>query len=397
MFVNDYKKLILKKMNQKILIIIVLLLNLSEGLFAQNQNNTSSDTVSVEEISRAEKFNRKAELLFKFIPVPLFSYSTETGSVFGLAKYNLAKWDKTDTITTPSSFSELISISTEGQFKLVLGSAVYLFKNKVIFEGGMQYVEYPEWILGVGNDIKKEDAERIKTKRLAFDNEFLYGIDKRNTLYIGLIQEYKNYLSVEKDTLSFLDENNYAGKDGGVSSGFGLSATYDTRDNKYNAMEGFYLHSFFMSNDGFIGSDYNYNTFEFEVRKYFNPWFRHVIAMQALTRANYGTTPFFSLSQIGGTNRMRAYYLGVIRDKVLADAQVEYRMPVWKIFGLTAFGSAGRVADNYADMSIDGLWYGGGFGLRIMVDSENKANLRIDFGYGQKGAKSVIIGFTEAF
>ena len=94
---------------------------------------------------------------------------------------------------------------------------------------------------------------------------------------------------------------------------------------------------------------------------------------------------------------MRGYYLGAIRDKVIADSQIEYRMPVWSIFGVTAFASAGRVGETYDDMSMDGLWYAGGFGLRIMVDSANRANLRVDFGYGMEDAKSVVIGFTEAF
>jgi hypothetical protein len=33
--------------------------------------------------------NDKMEALFKIIPVPLYSYSTEAGHTFGLAKYNL--------------------------------------------------------------------------------------------------------------------------------------------------------------------------------------------------------------------------------------------------------------------------------------------------------------------
>ena len=72
-------------------------------------------------------------------------------------------------------------------------------------------------------------------------------------------------------------------------------------------------------------------------------------------------------------------------------------MPVWTIFGVTAFAGAGRVAPKINELSFNGLWYSYGFGLRIMVDSKNIANLRFDFGFGQKGARGVFIGFTEAF
>ena len=100
---------------------------------------------------------------------------------------------------------------------------------------------------------------------------------------------------------------------------------------------------------------------------------------------------------MGGPDRMRGYYKGVIRDKAIIDGQFEYRMPVWKIFGATAFAGAGRVAATFSELNFDGLWYSYGFGLRIMVDSKNRANLRIDFGFGQQNARGVYIGFTEAF
>ena len=360
-------------------------------------NNKTVDTLKISRLDRFNSINKKAEDLFKILPFPMVSYSTETGTVLGLAKYNLLSLNKKDTISSPASFSALISMSTEGQFKLVLGSSIYLFENKWVFTGGVQYIEYPEWIMGVGNTVHRENLEKIKTKRLAFDNEILYGINNKNSLYLGITQEYKDYLSVETEDTSLLKDSKYPGYQGGTSSGFGFVASYDSRDIKHNAYKGTYIHSYFMVNSSIFGSEFNYNTFEFDLRKYFNPWYKHVIAMQLYTEGNWGAIPFFSLGQMGGTNRMRAYYLGAIRDKIIADAQIEYRMPVWNIFGVVAFASAGRVAPDYAHLSMNDLWYAGGFGLRVTVDSKNRANLRIDFGFGEKGSQSVVIGFTEAF
>jgi outer membrane translocation and assembly module TamA len=244
-----------------------------------------------------------------------------------------------------------------------------------------------------------DDAEKLTTDQFNFNNELLFGLNKKNTIYAGIIQEYRNYFSVEKELGddSYLELNNYPGKDGGETSGFGFIGSFDTRDNKHNSSTGTYIYSSYIINGTLIGTQFQYNIFKFDARQFFNPWYKHVIAMQIFTQANYGTTPFFALSKLGGTSRMRGYYEGAIRDKVIADAQIEYRMPIWKIFGVVAFFSTGRVADNYADMNLNGLWYAGGIGLRIMVDSKNKANLRIDFGYGERGSKSLTIGFTEAF
>ncbi len=363
---------------------------------------SKNDTIVEDSLSKFDRINKKAEKLFKILPFPMVSYSTETGTLFGLAKYNLIKLVKGDTISTVSSFNELVSISTEGQFKIVFGSNLYLLQNKLVLQGGVEYVEFPQYILGVGNDVKREDVERINTKRIAFNNKILYAINDSKTLYAGVIQEYKNYLKVESlmeklNRQSFLDSTKYPGYDGGVSSGIGIAVRFDTRDHKYTPTKGIYLASSIINFGNYINSKFNYTSFQLDIRKYFNPWYNHVIAFQFYTMQNTGTVPFYSLGKLGGTNRMRGYYLGAIRDKTLADFQIEYRMPVWSIFGITAFAGAGRVAEKYSEMSFSDLWYSAGFGLRIMVDSENKANLRIDFGYGEEKARAVVIGFTEAF
>lgn len=382
--------------NRSIINLFVIVLFSFLHIVAQGQNTTRSSSSS-DTLSKFDKFNQKGEALFKVLPFPMVSYSTETGSVFGLAKYNMVNLVKGDTISASSSFSELVSFSSLGQIKVVLGTSLYMGDNKYIFKGGVNYISYPEYILGVGNNVTRETVEKVVTERVAFNNAFLVALDDEKHIYVGIIQDYMNYLNVETDTNSFLTNNLYPGYQGGISSGFGLGAIYDTRDHKYNATKGLYLGAQFEVFDNITGSDFNYTSYQLEARKFFNPWYKHVVGLQLFTQYNAGTVPFYSLSLLGGTNRMRGYYLGAIRDKAIMDAQVEYRMHVWSIFGVVAFASAGRVADNFGDMNLNGLWYAGGFGLRIMVDSENKANLRIDFGYGQQNSKTLAFGFAEAF
>ena len=94
---------------------------------------------------------------------------------------------------------------------------------------------------------------------------------------------------------------------------------------------------------------------------------------------------------------MRGYYKGAIRDKVLIDAQLEYRMPIWKMLGATAFVGTGRVAPSYSEMSLDGLWLSYGLGLRLRVDTKHNTNLRLDWGFGPNGVNGFYINFAEAF
>jgi len=376
----------------KKLLINILLLLISISNFAQKAD-TSKQTFG----QKFNAFNKKAEAAFKVLPFPMITYAQETGWVFGLVKYNMINLVKGDSISPASSFSELVSWSTSGQLKAVLGSNMFFANNKIWLKTEVYYIEYPEYILGTGNNVSTETLESINTKRFAFNNAFLYSLNKTNTLYIGIYQQYENYLSVEKDSTSFLVKENYPGKDGGVSSGFGFGLAFDTRDNRFNATKGFFVEGNMLAFGKYIKSNYSYNSYLIDIRKYFTIFRKHVIAIQMRTLSNFGTVPFYSLAKLGGTSSMRGYYLGALRDKVLFDSQIEYRLPIWNIFGMVAFAGAGRVAPDYSSLGFNDLWYNAGVGLRIMVDTRNRANLRVDFAYGQKNAKAIVLGFTEAF
>ncbi|GAG89968.1 unnamed protein product, partial [marine sediment metagenome] len=204
------------------------------------------------------------------------------------------------------------------------------------------------------------------------------------------------YTNIETDSASFLITDDVTGVDGGTSTGIGFAAIYDSRDNRYNAYKGSFISLKTMTFPSFMGKPYLFSSYTSDVRKYFNPWYKHVIALQVRTSYRTGDIPFYELALLGGENQMQGYYKGALRDKALIDGQVEYRMPVWKTFGITGWLGTGRVGKNFADLSLDGLWLSYGFGLRIKVDSEHNTNLRFDFGFGPNGIHWFYIDFAEA-
>ena len=186
------------------------------------------------------------------------------------------------------------------------------------------------------------------------------------------------------------------GLNGGFSFGLGLAIAFDSRDNRYNSHKGAYIigSALFYPSWG----PYPFSKFSLDARKYFNPWLKHVIAIQGTTSYTNGVVPFYQLPQMGGDNQMRGYYLGGLRDYALIDAQLEYRMPVWNIFGVVGWIGMGRVADSYGNMGIKGFHYSYGPGLRIRVDTKHDTNLRFDWGFGSDaGVQGFYINFAEAF
>ncbi len=371
------------------LFIVLFFANLYSGLCQ------SDSATAPKPLSKFDKFNAKAENLFKVMPVPLFSYSLDAGNVFGLAKFNLFHLYKNDTITRPSKFSEVFTVSTKGRINASVSNELLLKDNKYIILSFFNYRKQPEYFFGIGNDVTKANLEEISSNRIKASVTGLKLVHKY--LYAGIAVDVTNYFNIKTDTNSYLIKNNTPGLHGGWSVGAGLAGAYDSRDNRYNPSKGAYIISSFMAHPEFIGSEYQFTKFQLDARKFFNPWLRHVIAIQTTTTIADGNIPFYELAFLGGDSKMRGYYEGAFRDKSLIDGQIEYRMPIWSIFGITSWIGTGRVAPGYSDMALEGLKLSYGGGIRIKVDSKNNTNLRFDFGFGPNGIQGTYISFAEAF
>lgn len=346
-------------------------------------------------VSGFDKFNKKAEALFKVIPVPIITYSSEAGNIFGLAKFNLFHPSKKDTISRPSKLSEVVSFSTKGRVNVSISNDLILHENKYMILSYFNYKKQPEYLLGIGNDVSLDNAEQVTINRIKFFSTAMIRVKK--FVYAGIALDVADYFKVEADSNSFLIRDNVTGLHGGTDVGLGAAFALDSRDNRYNAYKGELLLATVLFYPEWLGSSFQFASVSLDARKYYNPWFRHVIAVQATTTYTSGDVPFYDLAQLGGEDKMRGYYKGALRDKVLFDAQIEYRMPVWNIFGITTWIGTGRVADQYNNLSLDGFRLSFGGGIRLRVDTKNNTNLRLDMGFGPGGVSGFYFNFAEAF
>ncbi len=358
--------------------------------FSQSEASVQQDT-----LSKFDKFNQKAEAFFKWAPAPIITYSSEAGNTFGLAKFNLFHPSKKDSISKPSKLSEVATISTKGRVNISISNDLILKESKYMILSYFNYKKTPEYLLGIGNDVSIENVEEVSVDRLKFSTAAMRRV--KENYYAGISLDFSDYYGIKADSNSFLVSDNISGLRGGTDVGVGIAGALDSRDNRYNAFKGALLLSTITFYPKFLGSRYEFTSIYIDARKYFNPWLKHVIAIQATTTYSSGDVPFYDLALLGGEDRMRGYYKGALRDKVLFDTQVEYRMPIWNIFGLATWVATGRVADSYKNMSLNGFWLSFGGGVRIRVDSENNTNLRFDMGFGPNGVSGFYFNFAEAF
>jgi len=383
-------------------------------LIAQEKRDTSKDrrggtkeaeatknALSPDSLSKMARMNKKMEELFVYIPVPIISYAQETGNNFGLAKFNMIDFYKDDTITSPSKFSALATFSSLGNIKVILGWQIYLRNDEYLTSGILGYRFFPEYIAGIGNRpfnderTNQDTIEQITNTAFIVAVSFAKQVIKDN--FFGVGYTYRNYVEVTKDSTSFLADDNIAGSNGGLVSGLNLFYIYDNRKNRYTPSNGMYVELSTKINTPTLGSNFKYIDLSFDIRKYFKVFKKQVIALQTFWGSQSGEVPYFDLYKMGGANRMRGYYEGAIRDFNIFDAQVEYRVPLWKIFGMTGWVGVGKVFPEDDALNLNDLWTSYGLGLRIMVDSESETNLRLDFGFNEYGGYAVIINFSEAF
>jgi len=182
----------------------------------------------------------------------------------------------------------------------------------------------------------------------------------------------------------------------GRQSGLGIKVLMEGRDNRLNAKSGSYVDISYQVFHNHIGSEYNFDHFQVDLRHYVTPYKKLTIASQIRTESKQGDVPIQSLAFIGGDYSMRGTYRGRYRDNVALDAQVELRFPIYWIFGGAVFNGIGQVASTYGDINFGGFHYNYGAGLRLMVDSKHDINLRFDYGISSD-QQFFIINFAEAF
>jgi outer membrane protein assembly factor BamA len=260
----------------------------------------------------------------------------------------------------------------------------------------INYKKQPEYFFGIGNDVSVDNLEEIEFDRWKFVTAAMRRVGEGYS-YVGFALDIADYYNVQLDSNSIILEDNLLGQTGGTCFGLGLSYAWDSRDNRYNPYGGSFILTSLMNFPQWLGSRYTFTKFEFDVRKYFNPWLKHVIALQTTTSIRSGDVPFYEMSMLGGEDKMRGYYKGALRDNVLVDAQVEYRLPIWNIFGMTTWVGTGRVAHSVDDLSFKDFWISYGAGVRVRVDTKNNTNLRFDFGFGRGNINGFYINFAEAF
>lgn len=363
---------------------LLLLLCLCISHFALATNNNPSDS------TKAKKDRRIGVL-----PVPAFGYAPETDWYFGVVSLFTLNLYPNDTLSRTSNAKIQVNYTLNKQLVTELGWTLIFREERSMLQGDNSYQKFPENFWGVGAFTSDDNEELYESDRLELDNTFLRQFKPH--WFAGPSMRFQYITGMKTIENSIFESQQVLGREGGISSGLGAKLLYDTRENLFTpAIGNAYLEFSTLYFGKSLASDYTFTTLRLDARKYLKTYKKHVLALQSFQQYTFGDPPFRMMPLMGSASHMRGYYQGRYRDNVYVTGQAEYRLPVWRKWGVALFGGVGEVASEISDLNWRAVRHSYGGGIRFLIDKEENVNLRLDFAVAGEST-GFYISFGEAF
>jgi outer membrane protein assembly factor BamA len=330
---------------------------------------------------------------------PFLKFAPETGLAGGVVGLYYFRTDALHPDDRPSSVSGGITYTAKKQISTGVDYDFYFNRSVDHLSGGFDYKKIPFDFYGIGNHNPSQPLENYTPLWIGGDAEFTINIFhtlQGEGLNVGIAAEVRHDALLIVSPNGVLASGSVAGSKGGLSSGLGVAATYDTRDNTFSSRTGNYLDGKLMFYGKALGSDFSFTRFVLDSRKFIPVFKQSTVAVQGyLCLASTGE-PFYTMAELGGDSNMRGYIQGRYRDLDMMMLQAEYRTPlIWR-FGFAGFADYGDVSGGFGQFKLTSFKYSVGAGIRFAIVPDERLNVRLDYGIG-KDSSEIYFSILEAF
>lgn len=288
-------------------------------------------------------------------------------------------------------------LSQKGQMMLALSSNLYRDQGFMLLEPSVAFGKSVATSHGIGSTSTADSEESYKTEYVSLG--FKAGWNLLQDSYFGPAiklqsREYTD-LSEAGNLRAYLNANDEIMSSTRIALGVQLKR--DTRDNSFYSQDGVFSEAELLIFDDAWGSDYNYNLFELEHRRFVPMDSRSVLAFQGKIKAASGHVPYDQMPSIGGAQSLRGVLQDRYRDEFALSSQVEWRRILTDKWGMAVFSGFGDVFPSADDVTFSELKYALGVGGRYALGQEQRVNLRLDFGYSDALGDAEADGFNVYF
>jgi len=365
----------------------------------------------------------KTEPKFNLSFIPTIGYTLSTGLAVGASGVGTFYTQKDHSLNVSIVNSQVL-YDSKGQSILFIQSNLWADQDNYKFVSDFRIEKYPDVTYGLGDTTTTHRPDPITYNYLRIYQTVLRKVVPH--FYVGIGYNLDIHYNIVEDIVQAKRKNRrpiltqyeiYTGVKTTTSpttksSGYTFNFLYDTRTNPENALNGTFINAVFRNNYMFLGSNVDYTTAIFDIRKYFK---LSKNSNNVLAIWNYdwlvldGKPPFLDLPSVGAdmyNNTGRGYPINRFRGRHMLYLEAEYRFGITHngLLGAVVFGNAANYSTNLvpptSTTEADGLQHiipAGGAGIRIKINKHSNTNLCIDYGVGTQGSRGFFVNLGEVF
>ena len=333
----------------------------------------------------------------EYVVYPSLGYSDETGIYAGGLAYLRYGSIESDSTSPKNLIYFSTEVSEKKQYSIHLMPKIYLKNGLFTITTNLKFKHWPSTFYGIGNEYLEGSEEQYTKREFNIDLEILRKIS--DTWQTGLIYELSQFQIEKMEEDGLLAIGVIPGSEDNITSGIGLSLSYNTRDSDTYPQNGCLYNFRSVLFSDIFASDYSFIRNEIDLRQYFSIFNNQTLALQGYFSTISNEVPFYKMSYLN--DYMRAITANKFIDRHSIVFRIENRIfpwshPLLERFGFVAFLETGEVAGSMDEFSLNGLKLSYGAGLRISFLMNDRLNVRLDIGFGEK-SKSLRIGSREEF
>ena len=338
-----------------------------------------------------------------FSIIPYVGYTLSTGFIADISG-NVGFYTSSKRNENYSIIAADVSYDTKSQKVFLTRSEIWTNKNDYKIVSDLRFEKYPTDTYGLGtfttfaieNDLVFNYLRIYETVLKKINGDFYAGLGYNLDYHYNITASGN-----QNNTVS--DFEKYGQTASSTSSGINIDFLFDNRKNPFSPVGGAYANILFRENQTFLGSDANWQSIQFDFRKYFklSSNSNNTLAFWSIVEFTSGNAPYLDLPATGGdmyNNSGRGYAIGRFRGKNELYLESEYR------FGITSNGLLGGVifanAESFSELRNDAFATvapAAGTGVRIKLNKHSNSNICIDYGVGTGGSRGFFVNLGEVF
>lgn len=329
-----------------------------------------------------------------FKALPTAYYTPETRIAVEAFAYFSFYADSADRRSNVRLFA---AVTQNRQLTIDLPWQVFTKRESFRIDGKFDIRKFPEYYYGLGNETVEKQRQLYEYWGFGLINRAHKKL--KGNHYAGMLMEAR-WLRTDNLPAFPMTGTELRGDQGYQFAGAGPSYIYDSRDVILCATRGKFIELAmtmnavqFPKSSNAVSSFYKIYA---DYRQFFSVTPSTVLAYEVVAQSALGRVPYRELPALGGPLLHRGYYFGRYRDKNMACVQLEVRQHLFWRFGAVAYGSAGRVYDDFDQPLLQNIRPAGGGGIRFKLSKKDEANLRFDVAF-TPDSHGFYLYFAEAF